>query len=182
MSRVGLAPVTIPEGVTVSLTPEMCTVKGKLGELVLNLTSHVKVAEQDNDGTKVLLVNPANEKNPRDRIMWGTTRANINNMVVGVTDGFKKELTMAGVGYRANMQGNSIVLALGKSHEDKMDIPEGLKCEVDKQNNITVSGADKQAVGAFAAKIRELRGPEPYKGKGIRYAGEFVESKEGKKK
>lgn len=179
MSRVGLAPIELPDGVQVTLTPQECKIKGKLGEKILKLTAFVKVKQED----KTLVVEPANENEPQSIRMWGTTRANINQAVLGVTKGFQRQLEVKGVGYRANLQGTNLVLTLGKSHEDKVSVPQGLKVEVDaKTNIITISGHDKQKVGAFAAKVRSLRKPEPYGGTGVRYTDEYVEMKEGKKK
>ncbi|KZB56065.1 50S ribosomal protein L6 [Thalassospira lucentensis] len=177
MSRVGKNPVVVPNGVTITLTEEQISAKGKLGELRLPLTSDVTVSQDDNQIT----VKPANDSK-RARALWGTTRANIANLVTGVSDGFTKKLEITGVGYRAQVQGNKLVLQLGFSHDVEMEIPAGLNVVAEKPTLIAISGADKQLVGQFAANARGWRGPEPYKGKGVRYEGEYILRKEGKKK
>ncbi|MFC4234870.1 50S ribosomal protein L6 [Thalassospira xianhensis] len=177
MSRVGKNPVVVPNGVTITLTEEQISAKGKLGELRLPLTSDVTVSQDDNQIT----VKPANDTK-RARALWGTTRANIANLVTGVSDGFTKKLEITGVGYRAQVQGNKLVLQLGFSHDVEMEIPAGLNVVAEKPTLIAISGADKQLVGQFAANARGWRGPEPYKGKGVRYEGEYILRKEGKKK
>ena len=177
MSRVGKNPVAVPNGVTITLTEEQISAKGKLGELRLPLTSDVTVSQDDNQIT----VKPANDTK-RARALWGTTRANIANLVTGVSDGFTKKLEITGVGYRAQVQGNKLVLQLGFSHDVEMEIPAGLNVVAEKPTLIAISGADKQLVGQFAANARSWRGPEPYKGKGVRYEGEYILRKEGKKK
>lgn len=177
MSRVGKNPVVVPNGVTITLTEEQISAKGKLGELRLPLTSDVTVSQDDNQIT----VKPANDTK-RARALWGTTRANIANLVTGVSDGFTKKLEITGVGYRAQVQGNKLVLQLGFSHDVEMEIPTGLNVVAEKPTLIAISGADKQLVGQFAANARGWRGPEPYKGKGVRYEGEYILRKEGKKK
>lgn len=177
MSRVGKNPVVVPNGVTITLTEEQISAKGKLGELNLALTSDVAVTQEDNQ----IFVNPKNDTK-RARALWGTTRANIANLVTGVSEGFTKKLEITGVGYRAQVQGNNLVLQLGFSHDVEMEIPAGLNVVAEKPTLIAISGADKQLVGQFAANARGWRGPEPYKGKGVRYEGEYILRKEGKKK
>lgn len=177
MSRVGKLPVPIPGGVTVEHKGRRITIKGKKGELALPLTADVKVEVKDGAVT----VQPADD-GKRSRAMWGTTRANVSNMMKGVSEGFVKTLEVNGVGYRAAVQKNMLSLSLGFSHEIKYVLPQGVEAQVDKQTTIILSGADRQKVGQVAAEIRELRKPEPYKGKGVRYQGEYVRMKEGKKK
>lgn len=177
MSRVGKNPISIPEGVTVNLSDNEITVKGKNGELSARLLGNVTVTSEDGSIT----VKPVgNTKFARS--MWGTTRSNISNLVEGVTEGFKKELELRGVGYRVAQKSNVLILSLGYSHDVYFVLPEGVSASVDKQTLITLTGADKQSVGQTAAQIRALRKPEPYKGKGVRYVGEYVRIKEGKKK
>ncbi|MBX2833231.1 MAG: 50S ribosomal protein L6 [Rhodospirillales bacterium] len=177
MSRVGKNPVEVPSGVTITLTEEQISAKGKLGELNLPLTSDVTVTQDDNQ----IWVKPNNDSK-RARALWGTTRANIANLVSGVSEGFTKKLEITGVGYRAQVQGAKLVLQLGFSHDVEMEIPKGLNVVAEKPTLIAISGADKQLVGQFAANARGWRGPEPYKGKGVRYEGEYILRKEGKKK
>lgn len=177
MSRVGKLPVAIPSGVTVEHTGQHITAKGKKGELSLGLTGAVTVEVQNGE----VVVTPANDSK-ESRSMWGTTRANISNMVQGVSEGFSKTLEVNGVGYRCAVQNNLLTISLGFSHEVKYVLPKGVEASVDKQTVITLSGADKQKVGQVASEIRALRKPEPYKGKGVRYQGEYVRMKEGKKK
>jgi len=177
MSRVGKNPVEVPSGVTITLTEEQISAKGKLGELNLSLTSDVTVTQDDNQ----IWVKPNNDSK-RARALWGTTRANIANLVSGVSEGFTKKLEITGVGYRAQVQGAKLVLQLGFSHDVEMEIPQGLNVVAEKPTLIAISGADKQLVGQFAANARGWRGPEPYKGKGVRYEGEYILRKEGKKK
>ncbi len=177
MSRIGKNPIEVPDAVDVAISGQCITVKGKLGELSESLHSDVKV-EYDNNVVTVL---PAN-KSITSRKMWGTTRSILNNLVVGVSEGFDKKLEIYGVGYRAQVQGNSLQLSLGFSHDIIYEIPSGIKIECTDQTHIIVSGLEKQRVGQIAAEIRDFRPPEPYKGKGIRYADEYVVRKEGKKK
>ncbi|HBU99316.1 MULTISPECIES: 50S ribosomal protein L6 [Thalassospira] len=177
MSRVGKNPVVVPNGVTITLNEEQISAKGKLGELNLSLTSDVTVTQEDNQ----IWVKPKNDSK-RARALWGTTRANISNLVSGVSEGFTKKLEITGVGYRAQVQGNKLVLQLGFSHDVEMEIPTGLSVVAEKPTLVAISGADKQLVGQFAANARGWRGPEPYKGKGVRYEGEYILRKEGKKK
>lgn len=186
MSRIGQNPVTIPDGVEINVDGQNVKAKGKLGELTLDVHSEVAVALEDvanDDGSsqKVVRLSPKSEK-PFAKQIWPTMRTLVNNIIVGVSEGYTKDLEMKGVGYRANLQGQTLVLAVGFSHDVHYQIPEGIKIEVEKQTLIKISGIDKQLVGQVAAKIRGYRPPEPYKGKGIRYVGEYVLSKEGKKK
>jgi len=177
MSRIGKKPVAIPSGVTVSLNGADLTVKGPKGELAMTFVPEVAVAQND-DG---IAVTPVNETK-RARSMWGMQRTMVSNMIEGVTDGFTKKLEITGVGYRAAMKGSALNLQLGYSHDIDFPVPAGIKIETPDQTTIIISGIDKQQVGETAAKIREFRKPEPYKGKGIKYAGEYIFRKEGKKK
>ena len=173
MSRIGLKDVNIPAGVTVSQNGNTVTVKGPKGELTREfaeaITMHV-------EGDVVSFT----RESESDKALHGTTRANFNNMVVGVTEGYKKTMTLVGVGYRAQMQGKKLVLNVGYSHPVEMEAPAGIAVEVPSTTSIVVSGISKQEVGQFAAEIRSVRAPEPYKGKGIRYEDEVVRRKEGK--
>lgn len=177
MSRMGRLPVAVPDGVQVILDGANLTAKGKKGELSVTLSDAVAVTLEDNK----LWVKPADDSR-RAKVMWGTARAQVNNLVTGVGEGFVYELQIEGVGYRAAVQGKELVLQLGFSHEIKHPIPDGVEVKVENQRAITLSGADKQQVSQLAAVIRRYRPPEPYKGKGIRYKGEKVRRKEGKKK
>jgi len=177
MSRLGKLPVTIPDKVTVNVGTSAITVKGPKGELSTTVTSDVVVSITEGK----VWVKPANDSQ-RSRAMWGTVRANVKNLVEGVTNGYKKQLDINGVGYRASAQGQILTLALGFSHEIKYIVPAGITVTVDKQTTVFLAGADKQRVGQVAAEIRALRGPEPYKGKGVKYSTETVRRKEGKKK
>jgi len=176
MSRIGKLPV---EGgkATLSLAERVLTAKGPKGELTLEIVDDVNVTVENNAVTFA----PANETK-RARAMWGTMRARAQNMVIGVTEGYEKELELVGVGYRAQMQGSDLKLSLGFSHDVIHKAPEGISFSSSKPTEVKIAGADKQAVGQVAAEIRKYRPPEPYKGKGIRYAGEQVRRKEGKKK
>jgi large subunit ribosomal protein L6 len=177
MSRIGKYPVEIPSGVSVEIDGVVVKAKGKLGELSARLTDDVEITTKDN----VVIVQPRPEA-PNAKKMWGTSRAIIKGLVDGVSEGFQKKLEINGVGYRAQVQGKDLVLQLGYSHDVKYPIPAGIKIECPDQNHIEISGADKQKVGQVAAEIRGYRPPEPYKGKGIKYADEFILRKEGKKK
>lgn len=177
MSRLGKLPVAVPDKVTVSLATDHILVKGPKGELKTVVTGDVNV--EVNDGK--VWVKPANDSK-RSRAMWGTVRANVNNLVKGVTVGFTKTLEINGVGYRAAIVKDVLTLTLGFSHEVKYIVPAGIAITVEKQTVVSISGADKQRVGQVAAEIRALRGPEPYKGKGIKYSDETIRRKEGKKK
>lgn len=178
MSRVGKLPISLPKGVDVTVQNLSVTVKGSKGQLSLNLHPYTQASV--NDG--VLRVAPASENNPDHWAMSGTMRALLNNMVIGVSQGFEKKLQLHGVGYRAQAQGQKLTLALGFSHPVVFDAPAGITIETPSQTEILVKGSDKQLVGEVAAKIRAYRPPEPYKGKGVRYADERVIIKEAKKK
>lgn len=177
MSRIGKNPVAVPDGVTIDINGQDVKVKGSKGELAIVVHDEVSVTKTD-DGIAF-----APKSNSRlAKTLYPTTRTLVNNMVVGVTEGYKKELEIHGVGLRAQMQGNTLVMQLGYSHEVRFDVPEGVKVAVENQTEISIEGIDKQAVGQTAAKIRDFKRPEPYKGKGIRYKGEYILRKEGKKK
>ncbi len=177
MSRIGKKPIEIPKGVTVTINGQEVAVKGPKGELKLTLVDDVTV-EQGADGIKVA----PREDTQRARAMWGLSRTLVQNLTVGVTQGFTQNLEINGVGYRAAMQGKNLQLSLGFSHDVIYPIPAGIEIKVAKPTEISISGIDKQKVGQVAAEIRSYRGPEPYKGKGVKYAGEFIFRKEGKKK
>ena len=177
MSRVGSSPVAVPDGIDIQITGQLVSAKGKLGELAVELPSDVEVTQ---DGGKIVVKPRSTSK--RARMSWGTSRALVNNLVLGVSDGFSKTLEITGVGYRAAVQGKTLNLQLGFSHDVNFPIPEGISINCEGQTTIVISGADKQAVGQVAAVIRSYRKPEPYKGKGIKYAGEVIIRKEGKKK
>ena len=174
MSRIGKAPIAIPAGVTMMNKDGVITVKGSNGELSLTLVDGISLTE--NDGQMSVEIT-----DPKLDAMSGTTRALINNMVVGVTSGFQKSLKIIGVGYRAKAQGQSLNLQLGYSHDINYDIPAGVTVETPSQTEVIIKGADKQKVGQTAANIRSFRPPEPYKGKGIRYTDEDVVRKQAKK-
>lgn len=176
MSRIGKRIIAIPENVTVSINDNTVIVKGPKGELTTPIVKNIEVEVKDNE----VYVNRTNELIPTKQ-MHGTTNANIKNMIEGVSNGFKKSLEIVGVGYRFNVKGNTLVINAGYSHPVELDIPEGLKVEQKSNTEIEVSGIDKVKVGEFAANIRKVRKPEPYKGKGIKYAGEHIRRKEGKK-
>ena len=177
MSRVGNSAIAIPSGVTVSQQDGVVVVKGKNGELSAPLHSEVELVVADDVAT----VKPR-RKTKLSHALWGTMRATINNMVVGVGEGFTRKLEINGVGYRAAMQGNKLVLSLGYSHPVEMDVPAGLTVAVENNTQINISGADKQLLGQFASEVRSKRPPEPFKGKGVKYAEEHIVRKEGKKK
>ena len=177
MSRIGKHPVPIPDGVTVEISGRQVTAKGKLGELHVTLMEEVEVKR---DGDQIV-VRPRDDSD-RAQQMWGTARSVVNNLVTGVAEGFTRGLEINGVGYRAQIQGKDLVLQLGFSHEVRYPVPEGITVQCADQTHIAVSGADKQRVGQTAAEIRAFRPPEPYKGKGIKYADEYIMRKEGKKK
>ncbi|MDO5331266.1 MAG: 50S ribosomal protein L6 [Bacillota bacterium] len=175
MSRIGKLPVTVPAGVEVKVDSTLITVKGPKGTLSEQISPMVKVEVKDNE-VVFSLASEAKEANAQ----WGLARALVNNMVKGVTEGYEKKLEMLGVGYKAEKKGNKLVMQLGFSHPVEMTDPEGITTTVTSPTEITVSGADKELVGNYAANIRAWRKPEPYKGKGIRYVGEYVRRKEGK--
>lgn len=176
MSRVGKLPVAVPEGVNVDVNGLSVNVKGPKGELAKTFAGNIEIVKDGN----AILVNPK-DKTKAARSMWGTARSIINGMVIGVKEGFSQELEVNGVGYRVAVKGPYLNLSLGKSHNTKMEIPEGVKVETPKQNIIILNSADKQALGQFAAQIIKQRPPEPYKGKGIKKKGQYVQRKEGKK-
>lgn len=176
MSRIGNKAISIPAGVTITVTEgNNVTVKGPKGELTAKFNSELEI---------IVEATTAEVKRPNDtkvmKTFHGTTRALLNNMVVGVSEGFKKQLEINGVGYRAQLQGNTLVVSAGYSHPVEMPVPAGLKVELPKNTIIVISGIDKQLVGQFAAEVREVRKPEPYKGKGIKYSNEVIRRKEGK--
>ncbi|KUO49459.1 MAG: 50S ribosomal protein L6 [Sphingomonadales bacterium BRH_c42] len=177
MSRIGKRPVAIPSGVTADIENGMLTVKGPKGALSLGLSDLIEYKLEG----EAIQVNPANDTRAA-RAFWGMQRTLVSNLVEGVTTGFTRVLNITGVGYRASAQGRTLKLQLGYSHDVDLEVPEGLEVKTPDQTTIEVSGIDKQKVGQFAAEVRRWRKPEPYKGKGIRYRGEFVFRKEGKKK
>jgi len=177
MSRIGKKPVELPAGVSASVSGQTIEVKGPKGSRSFNATDDVTLAVEDN----VVTITPRGSSK-RARQQWGMSRTMVANLVTGVTTGFKKELEIQGVGYRAQMQGNTLKLNLGLSHDVDYTAPEGVTVTAPKQTEIVVEGIDEQLVGQVAANIRAWRKPEPYKGKGIRYKGEFIFRKEGKKK
>ena len=175
MSRIGNKPVVIPAGVTIDLKDNTVTVKGPKGELSYTFNQNITLVQNEGE---VVFTRPDDSK--ENKTIHGTTRAVFNNMVVGVTEGFQRELELIGVGYRAQLQGKKLVLNVGYSHPVKFTPEEGLEIEVPSNTKVIVKGYDKQKVGELAANIRGVRPPEPYKGKGIRYVDEFVRRKEGK--
>ena len=177
MSRIGKRPIAVPQGATVTVDGQTVSAKGPKGQLTWTVAPEVEVKLENNELTLA-----PREDTPRARAMWGLSRSLVDNMVTGVTTGFERTLELVGVGYRAAMKGNALSLQLGFSHDVDIDPPAGVTFSVPKQTEIKISGSDKQAVGQIAAVIRKLRPPEPYKGKGVRYAGETVRRKEGKKK
>ncbi len=177
MSRIGKKPVAIPGGVTASVNGQVVSVKGPKGELKHVLVDDV-IAKLDQGGIEVA----PREDTQTARAMWGMSRTLLANLVTGVTEGFTKKLEITGVGYRAAVQGSNVQLQLGYSHDVTYPIPQGIQVQCPKPTEIIVTGIDKQKVGQVAAEIRRFRPPEPYKGKGVRYAGEFIFRKEGKKK
>lgn len=177
MSRIGKKPVAIPGGVTASVDGQVVAVKGPKGELKHVLVDDV-IAKLDKGGIEV---SPRNDSQ-QARAMWGMSRTLLANLIAGVTEGFTKKLEITGVGYRAALQGSNLQLQLGYSHDVAYPIPQGIQVQCPKPTEIIVTGIDKQKVGQVAAEIRRFRPPEPYKGKGVRYAGEFILRKEGKKK
>lgn len=174
MSRIGKIPVTIPSGVTVTLENGLLTVKGAKETLTKEVKKDVDVKIEGNTITLVP------KETPNAKMLWGTYAAHLRNMITGVTEGFTKILEIEGVGYRAEVKGNEIILSVGFSHTVPLTIPAGITAEVVK-NVVTLKGADKDALGQFAADVRKIKKPEPYKGKGIRYQGEFIIRKQGKK-
>ncbi|MBB3711096.1 large subunit ribosomal protein L6 [Limimaricola variabilis] len=177
MSRIGKRPVALPSGVTANVSGQTVEVKGPKGTRSFTATDDVTLKLEDG----AISVTPRG-LSKRSRQQWGMSRSMVQNLVTGVSEGFKKELEIQGVGYRAQMQGNTLKLALGYSHDVNFEVPQGVTVTAPKQTEIVVEGIDQQLVGQVAANIREWRAPEPYKGKGIRYKGEFIFRKEGKKK
>ena len=177
MSRIGRNAVAIPSGVTANIEGQTVKVKGPKGTMQVVLADDVSVKMEDG-GVKV---DPRNETK-RARSMWGTSRTLVANLVTGVTKGFEKKLEITGVGFRAALQGKNLQIALGYSHDVNYPIPEGIAITTPKPTEIVITGMDKQKVGQVAAEIRSFRPPEPYKGKGVKYAGEYIFRKEGKKK
>ena len=177
MSRIGKKPVPVPAGVTASIADGMLSVKGPKGTLTLKLRDEIAYAVEEG----AISVKPANDSK-QARAFWGMQRTLVQNLVTGVTDGFTKKLLITGVGYRAAAQGRNLKLQLGYSHDVNIDVPEGLEVKTPDNTTVEISGSDKQKVGQLAAEVRRWRKPEPYKGKGIKYEGEFIFRKEGKKK
>ncbi|WP_297718472.1 50S ribosomal protein L6 [Intestinimonas sp.] len=176
MSRIGRAPISVPAGVEITIgSGNLVTVKGPKGTLVQQLSPAMTISQE---GSELHVTRPNDAK--ENRALHGLTRSLLHNMVVGVTDGFKKELDVNGVGYRVAKEGNKLVMNLGFSHQVTMTEPEGITIDVPNPNKIVISGSDKQKVGQFAAEVREKRPPEPYKGKGIKYTDEVIRRKEGK--
>ena len=177
MSRIGKKAIAVPQGVTASVTGQTVRMKGPKGELSFVLPDDIE-GKLENGQIKV----DPREKTQRARSMWGLSRSMVQNLATGVTQGFERKLEIEGVGYRASVQGKNLVLALGYSHDVNYPIPQGITITTPKPTEIVIAGSDKQQVGQVAAEIREWRPPEPYKGKGVRYSGEFIFRKEGKKK
>lgn len=175
MSRLGKQPITLPQGVTATLADSVVTVKGPKGELTYTVHPLVSVTLEEG----VLTLAPAKETT-QSRVLWGTNAALVRNMVEGVTEGFKKVLEIEGVGYRADAQGQKLTMSVGFSHPVIIEVPQGISIVVEK-SVMTITGIDKHAVGQFAANVRKVKKPEPYKGKGIRYQGEYIIRKQGKK-
>ncbi len=175
MSRIGNKKITLPANVTVTVNDGNVVVKGPKGELTAKFNSNIKI---EVEGSEITLKRPDDTKEMK--AIHGTTRANLNNMIVGVSEGFKKQLDIIGVGYRAQLQGKKLIVSAGYSNDVEVVVPEGLSVEVVKGLSIIISGIDRQKVGKFAAEIRDIRKPEPYHGKGIRYTDENVRRKEGK--
>jgi large subunit ribosomal protein L6 len=177
MSRIGKKPIDVPNGVQVTIEGQTVTVKGPKGELAWTLAEEVVPSRE---GETIVLAK--RDETARAQAMWGLSRTLVNNMVVGVTTGYEQTLELVGVGYRAAMKGQALSMQLGFSHDVDVKPPQGISFAVPRQTEIKISGIDKQLVGETAARIRRIRPPEPYKGKGVRYAGEQVRRKEGKKK
>lgn len=177
MSRIGKKPVPVPAGVTANVAGQLVKIKGAKGELSFTVPDDVSVVMENG----AIAVQPRSQSK-RARSLWGTSRARIANLVTGTTAGFEKKLEINGVGYKAAINGKVLKLSLGYSHDIDYPVPEGVAITTPKPTEIVITGIDKQVVGQTAAEIREYRGPEPYKGKGVKYAGEFIFRKEGKKK
>jgi large subunit ribosomal protein L6 len=177
MSRIGKKPISVPKGVTATVEGQTVRMKGPKGELSFAVHEDIDVKVEDGE----VKVDPR-VKTQRARSMWGLSRSMVQNLATGVTTGFERKLEIEGVGYRASVQGKNLVLALGYSHDVNYAIPQGITITTPKPTEILITGSNKQQVGQVAAEIRQWRPPEPYKGKGVRYAGEFIFRKEGKKK
>ncbi len=177
MSRVGQATITIPSGVEIKNEENKFWAKGSKGELTTIISSNIKIIIKDN-----LIKVESKDNTSKSKALWGTTRALINSAIIGVNEGFSKDMEIVGVGYRGALSGNKLSLSLGLSHPVNIDVPEGLSIKMDGNTKFTIFGADKQKLGQFAAVVRSKRPPEPFKGKGIRYVDEFIVRKEGKKK
>ena len=177
MSRIGKKPIAVPQGVTVTIEGQTVTVKGPKGQLSWTVAEEIEVKQENGELTLA-----KRGEGQRAQAMWGLSRSLVANMVTGVTTGFERTLELVGVGYRAAMKGQALSMQLGFSHDVDIPAPQGVTFAVPKQTEIRISGIDKQVVGELAARIRRIRPPEPYKGKGVRYAGEHVRRKEGKKK
>jgi large subunit ribosomal protein L6 len=177
MSRIGKKPVVIPAGVTAKIEGQLISVKGGKGALSFTAPDDVSVVLDEN----AIAVTPRNETK-HARALWGMTRSMVNNLVIGVSKGFERKLEITGVGYKAAVSGRNLQLSLGYSHDVNFPIPDGIAIVAPKPTEVSISGIDKRQVGQIAAEIRSLRPPEPYKGKGVKYAGEFIFRKEGKKK
>ena len=177
MSRIGKLPVPVPAGVDITLEDSLVTVKGPKGQLSWTVADEIEVKQEGSD----LQLTPRDDSS-RAKAMWGLSRTLVNNMMEGVTKGYEETLELVGVGYRAAMKGKALSMQLGFSHDVDIPPPDGITFATPKQTEIRISGIDKQLVGEMAARIRKIRPPEPYKGKGVRYAGEQVRRKEGKKK
>jgi large subunit ribosomal protein L6 len=175
MSRIGKLPIKVPDKVSIVINKDNITIKGPKGELCKPVPNSIKIIQND----KLIKVIPEGDSNLSQQL-YGTYRSLIDNMIKGVTEGFQKKLELQGVGYRSQIDGKNLILNVGYSHQVKIASPDGIKLSVDGNTNITVSGADKELVGQIAANIRIVRPPEPYKGKGIRYQGEYVRKKVGK--
>ena len=175
MSRIGRMPIVVPAGVEVKIDGQNIEVKGPKGTLTQTVHSDMAISME---GNEIIVTRPSDNK--EHRALHGLTRSLVANMVEGVSNGYKKELEINGIGYRAAMEGNTLVMNIGYSHKVEMPQPEGIKIEVPGPNKIVISGPDKQKVGQFAAEVREKRPPEPYKGKGIKYVDEYIRRKEGK--
>jgi len=174
MSRIGKNPITIPDGVKVELNGNLINVSGQKGSQSWSVHPNIKILIKDDN-----IHFERGDNSALNRSLHGTTRQIVNNMVIGVSDGYKKELEIVGVGYQANMEGNRLKLQIGYSHDIYFDLPEGIKATAER-TTITIEGIDKQLVGSVSSKIRSFRSPEPYKGKGIRYKGEYIKIKQGK--
>ena len=174
MSRIGKNPVTVPDGVKIELKGNLINVSGQKGSQSWTVHPNIKILIKDDN-----IIFERGDNSALNRSLHGTTRQIVNNMVVGVSAGFKKELEIVGVGYQANMEGNRLKLQIGYSHDIYFDLPEGIKATADR-TTITIEGIDKQLVGSVSSKIRSFRSPEPYKGKGIRYKDEYIKIKQGK--